>query len=347
MAEKTEPPTPKKIRDARKKGQILFSQEIVSAATIISVTLILASASQLLIGHMKTLVNRALVLVSDPDRDAIIELVSESAWLILLGAGLAYGAGIIASLIANLSQVGAYFNAAKIKNGLKSLNAIANAQNMFSKKSLFGFLMNVAKVGVISLIITMLFFRYGPELLRVSQCSLSCALETGGHLILRLVLFTSLFFVPLAAFDFLMQRHFHLSQLRMSKEEVKQEFKESEGNPEIKSQRRQIHQDILNDQMLSRVRKSSVVVANPTHYAVALWYDSEKTALPVVSGKGEGSLALMIRREAHQAGVPIYENPPLAQDLFRDAELDNYIPAFLIEPVAAALRYVAQARGIG
>ena len=128
----------------------------------------------------------------------------------------------------------------------------------------------------------------------------------------------------------------------MTKEEVKREYKEMEGNPEIKAHRRQAHREILDDSMLNSVRKASVIVKNPSHYAVALLYDEDKTPLPIVIGKGEGAIAHEILKIAEQENIPVYENVDLAQGLFHDIELGHYITSDFIMPVAEALRYIAQ-----
>lgn len=126
----------------------------------------------------------------------------------------------------------------------------------------------------------------------------------------------------------------------MSIDEVKREFKDSEGDPQIKGQRKQLHRELMNQNTLANVRKAKVLVVNPTHFAVALDYDEEKTPLPVILAKGEGALALRMIEVAKEEGVPIMRNVPLAQALFRDGTENAYIPKDLIAPVAEVLRWV-------
>jgi type III secretion protein U len=126
----------------------------------------------------------------------------------------------------------------------------------------------------------------------------------------------------------------------MSKDEVKREYKEMEGNPEIKGKRRQFHQELMNQNTTQRVRKASVLVTNPTEIAVALYYDAEETPLPLVLAKGEGDLARRMIAIAKEEGIPIMQNIPLARGLYADAEVDQYIPSSLIEPVAEVLRWL-------
>ena len=147
-------------------------------------------------------------------------------------------------------------------------------------------------------------------------------------------------FIVIAVADYAFQKRQYLKKLMMTKEEVKREYKESEGDPMIKSKRRQLHRELMTNNMLQNVRRASVVVTNPTRIAVALIYDGEETPLPLIAAKGENLLARRIIEIAREEGIPVMENVPLARALHQNGEIDRYIPSDLIEPVAEVLRWV-------
>lgn len=161
-----------------------------------------------------------------------------------------------------------------------------------------------------------------------------------GNAVGDLVLTAAGAFCVIAALDYLYQRYQYNKNHMMSKDEIKQEFKESEGDPHIKSKRKQLHKEMLSHNALDNVRKAKVLVTNPTHYAVALDYEKDRTPLPLVLAKGEGLLAQRMMDVARQEGIPIMRNVPLARALYRDGTENAYIPKDLIGPVAEVLRWV-------
>ena len=341
MAEKTEQPTPKKLRDARKKGQLLFSRDIVSLATLASGLVALTLFWPGLFQRLNATLDETFLLAPAATDTALPAILQTTLIFVFHATLLILVATLLASIAANLAQIGFLFSFAKLTRGFKSLDAVANARNLFSKKNLFSFFMNIAKTCVVLGVFVYVFINRLDDFLTSPSCGLACVLETGLRTLLYALGLAVLAFIPLAALDYLFQRRFHLHDLMMSKDEVKQEYKESEGNPEIKGQRRQIHREVLESQEQARTEQASVVVRNPTHYAVALHYDEVATPLPVVVAKGEGARAAFLVRVAERAGVPVWDDPTLAQALYFGVELDNYIAAEHLDAVAEALIYVA------
>ena len=253
--------------------------------------------------------------------------------------------GALAGVAAHFAQFGFHFSFAKLQRGFQALNAVSNAKNIFSRKNLFSFAMNAAKTVVVVAVVAHLFFRRLPDFIASPNCGFACVLEVGSRLLLEAVFLVVVAYVPLAALDYLFQRRFYLHDLMMTKDEVKQEYKESEGSPEIKGKRREIHREVLESRADERTASASVVVRNPARYAVALHYDEASTLLPVVVAKGEGHAARRMIRAAEAAGVPLWDDPALAQSLFLGVELDNYIAAEHLDAVAEALFYVAELGG--
>jgi type III secretion protein U len=155
---------------------------------------------------------------------------------------------------------------------------------------------------------------------------------------IQMVATTFIAYGVIAVFDFAYQRYSHIKGLMMSMDEIKQEYKQMEGDPHVKGHRRQLAQEIAMGEMVEKTRKASVVVTNPTHYAVALYYDEEETPLPIVLSKGQDLVAQQIVRVAKEEGIPVMQNVPLTRALMSTAEIDQYIPSELIEPVAEVLR---------
>ena len=342
MSEKTELPTPKRIRDAREKGQFLFSREIVAGAILIGLT------------GLFFLIWPQFVVLANNMMDVMlnnINLPFQQAFPILLGSvllfgivisGATYAVSISIAILANISQTGIVFSGAKLSKGLQAINFISNAKQMFAPRNLFNFAMNIIKMLSIGYVAFLIVKGFIGEFFAAEICGLPCIIWSAARALGWLFGILAALYIPVAVIDFIFQRYFYLKELKMTKEEVKKEYKEMEGNPEIKAHRRQAHREILDDSMLNSVRKASVIVKNPSHYAVALLYDEDKTPLPIVIGKGEGAIAREILKIAEQENIPVYENVDLAQGLFHDIELGHYITSDFIMPVAEALRYIAQ-----
>ncbi|MCY4504903.1 MAG: EscU/YscU/HrcU family type III secretion system export apparatus switch protein [Hyphomicrobiales bacterium] len=345
MAEKTEMPTPKRLRDARMKGQLLFSREVVSVATLMaSFGLLLAIFSPLAEGILSALI----LALESPGKDFMSRLsvvVAAVLQFFLFGGGLVVAAAALSGIVGNLVQIGFYFSFVKLTKGFEALNAINNAKNIVSKKSFYTLGLNIAKVLIISFVGWQMLRAQTPDLVASVHCGLACVAQLGANNLIGLTVTLTLIFVVLAGVDYLVQRHFYLSELKMSIDEVKRELKETEGSPEIKAFRKQAHRDAIETQMLDGAEQASALVTNPSHYAVALRYDEAETPLPFITAKGQGALALAMRRRAEAAQVPVVEEPELARGLYHEADVHEFIPQEFFAPVAQVLRYIAQQRG--
>ena len=343
MAEKTEPPTPKRIQDARKKGQFLFSKEVVSVSTLAAVAAVVISLKGNIFEHIVKLMKASTQVEGN-----VMELASEIAVAVILTiltfSLAAYFAAAISSIFANLFQVGLVFSGAKLTKGLQSLNAINNAKQMFSKKNLLTFFLNICKVLIIGYVCYYVINSLFRDIVLSPDCGMSCITEVGTSAFIRLTMIVTAVFIPVAAIDYLIQRYLYLSELKMSLEDIKQEFKETEGNPEIKGQRKQLHRELVMSDTRQKAAKSNVMVTNPTHCAVALRYVDGETPLPLVMAKGEGTIAKMLTDIAKQEKIPIYQDINLAWQLFTDAELDQYIPEHLLRSVAVVIMSIQNQR---
>ena len=338
--EKTEQPTQKKLRDARKKGQVAKSKDLVSTALVVSLYAYFWLNSE---RYITTFQKMILIPPKYYGQDFQNALRDTGHAIFILSLKLTVPVMlivIIVAIFANYIQIGALMAPESIKPDIKKLNPGTRLKQIFSSKNMFETLKSIIKIGFLGGLITSVIYIALPSILAVPFCGVSCVLPVTGAALHSTMVSGAIGFTTIAAADFAFQKFDHIKQLKMTKDEIKKEYKEMEGNPEMKSKRRSLHQELLNSRVPDDVKRSSVIVTNPTHYAVGLMYNEGDTALPVVTVKGEGILAKRIIELAKQEGIPIMQNVPLARDLMSQVEQYNYIPGNLLEPVAEVLRVI-------
>jgi type III secretion protein U len=340
VSEKTEPPTQKKQREAREKGQVVKSRDLVQAVLFVALLGILLGY----IGSYTDMMGRLFVLPADlyalPFPVALRAFGLAAIDVAFAVCGPVIGVTILAAVAGNVVQTGFLLAPKALKPSLSKISPASQLKNMFSVKSLVELAKSAVKVVGLTLILYLVVKGGLRDLLYSPTCGLDCVLGVAGRMTDQVVIVSGVVFLIVAAADYFFQRSQTMKELRMSKEEVKREYKEMEGDPLIKNKRKHLHQEMMMEDTRQRVRKASVLVTNPTEIAVALQYDSEKTPLPVVVAKGEGALARRMIQIAREEGIPILQNIPLARSLHADAPVDQYIPSSLIEPVAEVLRWV-------
>ncbi len=338
--EKTEQPTPKKLRDAREKGQVAKSQDIPSAASILTITLYLLALGPDMARQLLDMVSAPLLLFTLPFDEAASQIAAIE-WNGALNLFLPLlGAVLMLVLASNLAQVGVLFSFEAAKPKLENLSPAGWFKKVFALKNLFELVKNILKVLILSVSVYSITRDSLKDLFRIPNSNLNSMWTTIGQTSIQLLLTTASIFCVLAALDYFFQKWQFTKNNMMTKDEVKREYKENEGDPLIKGKRKQLHQELLNSNMAQNVRKAKVLVVNPTHYAVALDYEKDRTPLPIVLAKGEGQLALNMIEIAREAGVPIMRNVELAHALYNDGTENAYIPKELIAPVAEVLRWV-------
>ncbi|MBB1268972.1 type III secretion system export apparatus subunit SctU [Shewanella sp. SR44-3] len=338
--EKTEQPTAKKIRDARQKGQVAKSKEIVSTAIILLLFMFLLTMGDYYLEHMTNIIMLPATFGYQSFDNALTDitdkLISELLYLILPIALLSACIAIIAHLV----QFGLLFSAEPIKPELKKINPVDGAKRIFSVKSLIEFLKSIIKVVLLTLIIWVVIEGNIKDIMRIPVCGVNCIPFILGTLLTQLILTSGVGFIIISIADYAFERYQHTKQLKMSKDEVKREYKEMEGSPEIKSKRKQLHQEMQSSNARDKVKRSSVLVTNPTHIAIGIYYNKGETPLPILTLKEQGTQALNLIEYAKEIGVPVIQKVPLARALHADGLLDQYIPADLIQPVAEVLRWL-------
>lgn len=338
--EKTEQPTPKRIRDARKKGQVARSKEVAGTLGLVvllsyiwvrSDTLLDSFTDLVLISDRATTLrfDLALAQVADATMNLLVEVLTPIIAI-----------AILAAILGNVVQVGVLFAGEAVKPSLNKLNPASGIKKIVSAKNFIDFGKNIVKVMLLGLIVFLVIRSGIGDLVHAGSCGLSCSLAVFSHLLIYLLVFSMAIFIIAAGIDYALERWQWIKGLKMTKDEVKREYKEMEGNPEIKGRRKQLHRELINSDVVQSTRRASAVVTNPTHIAVALRYDRDEAPLPIVLAKGENLLAKQILEVAEEYDVPVMQNIDLARALYDRAEIDQLIPADLIEPVAEVLRWV-------
>ena len=343
-ADKTEKPTPKRIRDARKEGNVSKSRELT--ATVLTLGWLVGG--WLLMGFMyarlQELFDQSLKAMQLPFRQALLE-TSAIAFQTLLWLSLPLlGLAVFLGLIVEFLQVGPIATMKKLTPDLAKLNPVEGIKKMFSLDNLVELIKSILKSVALIGIGWYVLWKTLPDLLLLPYGAPAQMGSAIWHALTRITLWTIVVFFFVSALDVWYQKFSYTKQLRMSRRDIRQEVKENEGDPYIKSRRRQLHQEWAQQNMLSAVRGSSVVVTNPTHIAVALQYELGVTDLPVVVAKGEGDLAEQIKRAAEEAGVPILQNIPLARSLNEKIALDDYVDSEFFDAVAEVLYWAESVR---
>ena len=342
MSEKTEYPTSTKLRKAREDGQVAKSKDFTQTALILALFgYMLSDAEGLIKGFSELMllpVNVLTMNFEDAVNVVVTKLFRDAIRIMMPFLLIVIGVGLFVELM----QSGMLFSFKAMMPSAKKLNIMSNIKNVVAVKNLMEFLKSNLKIAFLSAMLYAVLKDALPTLMTLPQAGLSGVGVAVGMLLKVLISNIAVAYTVLALADFAWQRHQHVKGLMMSKDEIKQEFKEAEGDQHIKHQRKHLHQEMMQEGAVNSARKASVLVTNPTHLAIAIYYDKDKTPLPMVLAKGEGALAARMVVAAREAGIPVLQNIPLAHELMDTAQLDQYIPSELIEPVAQVLRLVRE-----
>ena len=342
MAEKTEKATPKKLRDARKKGQVAKSQDFPSAFTfVVSIATTLTLAGYLFQQLATYIISTFKLVGSKSDLQKMAPAVMYQAIDVIYRTSLPIA--LLTSLTGMLVSfliVGPMFSLQAMKPDIKKLNPVDNIKNMFKLKTLFELIKSILKIsGAIFLIYTVMIDSL-PEIIATVGMSVMGTAQVFNDFLVKVIIKIGIFFLVIAIFDLVYQKKNFEKEMRMEKYEVKQEYKDTEGDPHIKSKRRQTAQEIAYQEGPSAVKRAKAVITNPIHIAVAIMYNSETEPAPKIITMGKGVIADRIVKEAIGYGVPIMRNVSLAQKLFEQGEINYFIPEETYQAVAEILRWL-------
>ncbi|MEW6426834.1 MAG: flagellar biosynthesis protein FlhB [Thermodesulfobacteriota bacterium] len=340
--EKTEEPTARRLKDARDKGDIAKSMEIPSALVLLSSILTLYGFSTFFMEQFYRMLKHYLtnlhaVPLGLGDMSA---LTLEGMRFSLVTAGPVMLVVLVVGLLANVGQFGFLFTTEKLTPKLSKIDPIQGFARMFSLQMLANSVKSIMKVVIIGYVAYREIMRALPGLNPLMDQEVLQIAGFIGQVSFRIFLKAALILIVLAMFDYAFQRWEFMKKMRMTKQEMKEEAKQTEGDPHVKGRIRAIQMEMARRRMMEEVPKADVVITNPTRLAIALRYDSMSMHAPKVVAKGAGAIAQRIREVAREHGVPLVENKPLAQALFKQVKIDDYVPENLFQAVAEVLAYV-------
>ncbi len=345
--DRSEKATPRKRQKSRKEGQVANSKEMASAAVLLTGLAIFFFFASWMLTSVKGTMQSLFLLVGqyEINMETLFPLakmcVTESA-KVLAPVMLSV---LVAGLTANIAQVGVKFSTKPMMPDLKKINPISGLKKMFSMRSLVELVKSLVKITLVGTIAYKVIAGSFDEMIAVGQLSIHGVFAVLGSIALKLVWYVCLAMVVLAILDLAYQRYDNEKKMKMSKQEVKDEHKNFEGDPKIKSRQRAIQREMAMRRMMADVPQADVILTNPTHVAVAIKYDADKADAPLVIAKGAGFIAQKIRETAKDAHVPVLERPPLARELYRVVEIGKAIPNSLFEAVAEILAYIYNLKG--
>lgn len=339
--EKTEEPTSKKLEDARQKGNVPKSQDASGFVTllvgIIALVLLLSFMGERLI---KLYIYYQNLIGIELTKELFFKIVIHTILQVILIILPVAVSIMIAGILSNVMQFGFLFTTEPLTPNFGKINPIKGLANLFSLKKLIDSIKIILKVSAVFGVAFYFFLQFVKELPHTIFFPMFNQLLWLKEKMLILAGVMLLLFLIIAIADIFIVRFQYFKGLRMSKQEVKDEFKQMEGDPRVKGRIRQLQMQAARKRMMQNIPTADVVITNPTHYAVALRYDKEKEKAPVVLAKGVDHLALRIRKLAAENGIQIVENPPLARELYKVCDVDSMIPANLFQAVAEVLSFV-------
>ncbi|MBI4127032.1 MAG: EscU/YscU/HrcU family type III secretion system export apparatus switch protein [Deltaproteobacteria bacterium] len=339
--ERTEDATPKRLREARKKGQVARSRDLTTIIVLIGAFAIIAFMRGFMVEEFKSMMQSTFDVAAR--RDLNLELLFlhgvNTFWSFVRISAPFLLAILLVALAVGFLQVGPIFSAEPLKPQMKRMNAIENLKNMFKITTFVELLKNIAKVSLIFLLAYFVISDSLREVVLTTSATPETSSKIAAGIVVTFLLRVFAIFSIIAIVDMMVQRWHYRKQLRMTKEEVKREYKQDEGDPLIKGERRRFHQELAMSDVKQAVGMSDVVVTNPTELAVALKYDDKEMPAPMIMAKGQRLFAQAIREYAKEQGIPIVQNVPLAWTLI-ELDVGDDIPEDIYAAVAEILVYV-------
>jgi len=345
--EKTEKPTGKKLEKAREKGQVPKSPEISSAFIVLCAATVFLAAGPWIFRSLMELMQGVfqnlgtLNLQGESVRTFLGEIFVR--FLIIMAPIMI--SVVVVGVAANLVQVGFLFTMEPLTPKLSKFNPITGMKKFVSLRSLIELTKSLVKILYIGFIAWWVLRSELDALPSLIDMSVGQILGFIGVLSLKVMFYVAMAMMVLAVIDFTYQRWQHNKDLMMTKQEVKDEYKQAEGDPKVKSRIRQLQREMASRRMMASIPDADVVITNPTHLAIAIKYNAEEMFAPQIVAKGAGLVAKRIRAIAVENNIPVVENKPLAQTLFKSTEVGDFVPADLYRAVAEVLAYVYRLRG--
>ncbi len=339
--EKTEEPTPHKLREARKKGQVAKSKDLTAALVIITAFYSLKVTAFGIWEQITQIMIRTYEMIPGELTTTLAgNILNDTMWVFLKAVLPIFLANFIVAVIAEMFQTGFVFSLEPLSPDLNKLNILEGVKKLFSMKQVVELIKSLIKMAIVTWLIFSAIKNEFVFVLIAQQVSLWQNMVFVGNLIFKIILRIGMFYIIIGLLDYMYQRYEYIKGLRMSKKEIKDEYKRLEGDPTVKQRQKDAARQMAQGRQTGAVPGADVVVTNPTHYAIAIAYKPQEMKAPMVLAKGENLFALNIRKIAEENQIPIIENKPLAQALFRTTGVDQEIPPYYYKAVAEILAFV-------
>lgn len=345
-AQKTEDPTPKKLQESRKKGNVALSREVGHWIMLLTGTLVLVWLSPYVFSNLmeifKGMIANSHRIPGTPGGMNVA--LGEGTKDVLLVLAFPLLIFFIAAFFGPFSQVGPLFAPEAIKPQLSKISLIKGFKRLFSLKSLMEFAKGIIKIVIVGVVCVVVLYPYMDTMEHLIGKPMVVVLEELKFLFIRVMIAVLIVVLIVALIDVVFQQNQHMKQMRMTKQEVKDEYKQTEGDPHVKARLRQLRSERGRQRMMQSVPEADVVITNPTHYSIALKYDPDTMEAPVCLAKGLDETALRIREVAKENDIVLYENKPLARALFDTIDIDETVPPEHFKAVAEVISYVFKLR---
>ncbi|MCF7958295.1 MAG: flagellar biosynthesis protein FlhB [Phycisphaerae bacterium] len=347
--EKTEAPTPRRLEESREEGKVAKSQDLGAALGLLAGLFLLNIYGSTMIKGFMGILRESLTVHHAPVSSQIAleegwRMVARYSWGIL---GPFFLVLVVVAIVANLMQVGFMLVSKPIMPSFEKISPLAGIKRLFSLRSAMRLVMSLSKVIIIGLVAYFTIKSFLPELVGLAGAGYLDVVSRGSHLVFVLGIRMGLVLLLLALLDYIYQKFQMNQDLRMTKQEVKEEFKRMEGDPLMRQRRRSVARELAAQRMSQAVPKADVVITNPTHLAIALKYDPKEMPAPKVVARGAGYVAQRIREIAMENDVPIMERKPLARALYKSCDVGDFVPPELYKAMAEVLAYVFELAGKG
>lgn len=340
--EKTEQATPRKMEESKKKGQVAksadFNAALSFACLFLAFYLMQEQVFQTFSNYLVNFFGHQLLTETDDLFSVLFQGVSLYFKIILP----IFLVAVVIAIVSNLFQVGFMFTLEPLKPSFDKMNLIKGLQKIFSTRTLVELGKNIVKIGVVGFVVFTIVKNKIGSLFALSNLEISLIAMQGKNILFSIFMAVVITYLVIAIIDLTYQRYEHKKSMRMTKQEVKDEFKQTEGNQEVKAKIKEVQRKIAARRMMEEVPKATVVITNPTHLAVAIRYERKKMPVPILVAKGADLLAERIKEIAKEHRVPLVENKPVAQFLYREVEIGDAVPNELYQAVAEILAVIYQ-----
>lgn len=342
MAEKSEKATPKKLRDARKKGQVAKSKDFPAAFTFATSFALIVVTSGFFFQNLAGFMIQAFDGIKEGSQiTAHIPMFLKTAFQVIFTTSLPFMILIsFVGVLVNFLIIGPVFSMQAMKPDIKKLNPVTNLKGIFKVKTFIELIKSILKIAGAVLLIYSVVYNSLPEIISTAGMPVLGSAIVFSEFLIKVAVRVGIFFLAIAIFDLIFQKRNFAKEMKMEKFEVKQEYKDTEGNPEIKGKRRQIAQEIAYQESPRAARRARAVITNPIHIAVALRYDEEDDPAPFILVMGKGIAAANIIKVAQENNIPIMRQVDLAQELYNKGTEGQYIPEETYEAIAEVLKWL-------